>query len=332
MKLIKKVKTVIVKKKEKFDLIELLTKCLQGFYVKKPEIVVKSPEERRKEFILFFKIKPFTIKLFFFFFKFNYKTLMTLRYRSVNFNIKNKRKILNVCYNRYWILILKNLIKNFRVDIRNLRSKKFYRLFLLNYFTLNCKILFPYFCSFEKGVVPMPNVSSVMLYRSMILLCSFVNSLIRNINVRRFFDLVVIKHNFKENFFKLRKNNKVYECFITLSRNNIFFTFFRVFDGKVIYCRSTGMEGFKGKKKKTPLSIVATAKTFAQVVISRFNFSNISLEDLIVNLSLFGPVSSMVIKEACKGLYKGGLRFNRISDRVTVEHSKGITRKKPRRV
>ena len=150
---------------------------------------------------------------------------------------------------------------------------------------------------------------------------------------RKLFDIFIYKKNFLGNFWGLHKSNiNEYECFISLSKNNVFFVFFRLMDGQVIYSNSIGMLGYKGKKKKTPLATRATARSFAEAVIRRLKSIKVSIDDLSINLSLFGPVSSLIIKEACKGLYKGGLRFTKIIDKVAVEHSKGITRKKPRRV
>jgi ribosomal protein S11 len=112
----------------------------------------------------------------------------------------------------------------------------------------------------------------------------------------------------------------------------MFLVLFRKIDGLVICFLSTGSCGFKGKKKRTPNAITKTSFFFCKRVKERLKKLSIDLFKIKINLHLYGLATSFLVKEACKGLQTGGLKFMSIVDNVKVAHSLGRTKKKARRV
>lgn len=136
--------------------------------------------------------------------------------------------------------------------------------------------------------------------------------------------------NISKSYRRFCYNPLLYDCTISLNKNNIFITIYRKIDGRVVTSCSAGNVGFKGKKKKTPPSAQAIALKFTRQVKSKI--SRRLLKKMQINLKFYGNFTSFLVKEAYSGLVKGGLNFVSLVDCLKKEHSAGIRRKKARRV
>lgn len=228
----------------------------------------------------------------------------------------------------FFLVTVKNVLFFYRKKVvRNLKKKVrfFLARFLLDGYNIG-NVAFN-LASFEDDEVVYDTVKFrriVVLYENVLL-----SRFLRN---RSIFDLNVMKVGISNVKTLLKENFFIFNCCVRLVRNNLYLVFYRVSDGFILYSITTGVEGFKGKKKKTPIAAYQTSFRFAKGVISRLRKMKVSLEGLDATLFLYGALSSVIIKESCKGLYHGGLNFVKIVDSVKVEHSGGLTKKKARRV
>lgn len=305
-------------------------------------------------FMLFFFFLKRYLNLFFFK-SFYYRTVILKDWRFSKLKLRKKvlrngGKIQFNLYNFFIFICSKNILRYFRY-FKRFPCFNTYRYFITKLFFIDSKIYLPSFDNFissqETGLFNFRFLSKFRHYilnrripeynfkkRASLLLKErfFVKSKIYGFNIiyASLYTLVSKFSNLTRLYKKSSVNPLLYDCVISLNRNNIFLTIYRKLDGKVITSCSAGNVGFKGKKKKTPPSAKAIALKFTQQV--KRKLSKKLLSKIKITLKFYGNFTSFLVKEAYNGLFKGGLKFVGLLDCVKKEHSLGIRRKKARRV